>query len=113
MSEPEPYSGWKGSLYLPILDPVTFERQAFLNKLYLGLIVVLTVAVINLSFKFYSLEGEIAVRRASSNARVQQWNALITQDSLQRIAWEIAKSKQLGETVKRQKDSILRQMRAN
>lgn len=110
MPDKETYSPFRGPLYLSMLDPVTFERQAFLNKLYLGLIVVLFVAVVNLAVKFYALDAEIAVRRASSNARVQQWNALVTQDSLQRIAWEIAKTKQLGEIARRQKDSILNQI---
>ena len=96
-------------LFLSILDPVTYERQAFLNKFYLGVIVMLCVALWNIGSRFAALENEIADRRAKSNARVQQWNERVSQDSVQRLQWEALKTKELAKKLKQQDDSILSQ----
>ena len=100
------------ALYLSLLNPATFERQAVINKIYLGIIIVLVVMMARLFFQFNALDAEIAVRRATSNAIVTEWKSRLAQDSLQRIAWEVAKVQQLGAEVARQNDSILNQIRS-
>lgn len=99
------------ALYLSVLDSVTFERQSFINKVYLGIIIVLTVAVLNISLKFSALQSEIDARRITAQARVQEWNNRLQQDSLQRIAWEAAKLEMLAKETKKKQDSILNQIR--
>jgi hypothetical protein len=100
------------AVYLSYLDSVTFERQSLINKIYLGVIVLLSVVVINLATKFSALDAEIAVRRATSNARVQAWQERLQQDSLQRIAWEAAKLQMLAKEAQQRQDSLLNQIRS-
>jgi hypothetical protein len=96
-------------LFLSILDPATFERQAMINKILLAVVVILCAAMWNLGTKFAALQEDIAIRKQSSNARIQQWIDRARQDSIQRVEWESLKTKELIKQLKQQDDSILGQ----
>lgn len=91
------------AFYLSALEPTSFDRQAAINKFLVVFVVVLCIVIWNLGTKFAALEAEIAVRRASSDARVRQWNERIAQDSAQRMMWETLKA---TEQIKLQTDSM-------
>jgi hypothetical protein len=90
-------------LFLSVLDPTTYERQALINKVLMVFLVALLVAFVNLLLRFNSLSDELTTRKIASSQRVNAWQKQFTADSIRRLEWDALHK---AEILKLQKDSI-------